>query len=66
MVCECFFNAINHMDYHPSKHATSNPQSSKSTNHQRSRRSTCLSCKVRQYFDLSTDEMKYLCKLKVA
>ena len=29
-VCEKFFN--DHLDYHPSKHATPNPQSLKSTN----------------------------------
>ena len=25
VVCECFFNAIDHMDYHPSKHVKSQP-----------------------------------------
>ena len=52
------------MDCHPSKHITPSPQSSKSTNCQRSRRIACLSCMMRQYFDLSTDDMKYLSKLK--
>ena len=54
------------MDYHPSKHVTPYPQSSKSTNHWRCRRKTWSSCKVRQYFDLGTDKMKYLSELKVA
>ena len=65
-VCKHFFNTIDHMDYHPSKHVTPNPQSSKSTNCCWSRRRVYSSCKVRQYVDLSTDEMKYLTKLKVA
>ena len=60
------FSAIDHMNCHPSKHVSPNPLSSKSTNHQRSRRRACSSCKVRQYFDFSTDEMIYLSKLKVA
>ena len=54
------------MDYHPSKHVTPNPQSSKPTKYDRTRRRACSSCKMRQYFDLSTDEIKYLTKLKVA
>ena len=45
---------------------TPNPQSSKSSNLHRPRRRACSSCRVRQYSDLSTDEMKYLSKLKVA
>ena len=54
------------MDYHPSKDVTPNPQSSKSINCHRSRRGVCSSCEVRQSFDLRTDEIKYLNKLKVA
>ena len=65
-VHECFFNPIHHMDYHPSKHVTPNPQSSRSSNHGRSRRRACPSCKTRQYFDLNANEMKYLSKLKDA
>ena len=44
-VYEHFFNAIDLLDYHPSKHVTPNPQSSKSTNYHRSRRRVCSSCK---------------------
>ena len=65
-VCEHFFNATDHMDNHPSKHVDPNPQSSKFTNCWRSRRRACSSCKMRQYFDLSSDEIEYLSKLKVA
>ena len=50
---------------HPIKHATPNTHSSKSSHCQRSRRRACPSCKMRHYFDLSADEMKYLTKLKV-
>ena len=46
-------------------HLGLNLQSSESTNHQRSRRRACPSCKTRQYFDLSADEIEYLSKLKV-
>ena len=65
-VCGCFFNAIYHMEYHPSQHVTPNLQSSKFIKYQKTRRRACLSCKVRQYSELSTDEMKYLSKLKIA
>ena len=65
-VCKHFFNAIDHMDYYPSKHVTPNPQSSNCINCWGSRRRACSSCKARQYFDLSTDEIKYLCKVNVA
>ena len=60
-----FFYAVDHMDCHASKHVTPNPQSSKSTNCHRSRRSSYSSCKVIQYFSLSINEMKYLSKLKI-
>ena len=40
-VCECIFNAIDQMDYDPSKHVTPNAESSKSPNCQRSRRRAC-------------------------
>ena len=65
-MCENFFNTIDHMDYHPSKHVTPNLKPSKSINHCRTGKRACSSCKARQCFDLSTDEMKYLPKLKVA
>ena len=54
------------MGYHPSKHVTPNRQSSKSNNHHRPRTRAFSSSKVTQYFDLSTDERKYLTKLKAA
>ena len=54
------------MDYHSSKHVTPNPYSSKTINHNRIRRRACSSCKARQFFDLSTNEMKYLTKFKAA
>ena len=64
-VCEHIFSAKDHMDYHPSKHVNPTFQSSNSTNCQRSRRWTCASCKMRQYFDLSADETEYLSQIKV-
>ena len=54
------------MDYHPSMLVDPNPQSSKSGDHQRSKRRACPSCKMKQYFDLSADEIENLSKLKVA
>ena len=54
------------MDYHPSKHVNPNSQFTTSTNHPRSRRRACSSCKARQYFDLSNDERQYLVKLKAS
>ena len=59
------FSAIDHTDYHASMHANPNPQSSKSTNYQRSRRRPCPSCKMIQCFDLSAYEIEYLSKKKV-
>ena len=52
-------------DYHPSMHVDPNPQSSKSTDHQSSKRTACPSCKMRQYFDPGVEEIEYLSKLKV-
>ena len=54
------------MDYHPSMHVDPNPQSSRHTNPQRSKRGACPSCNTRQYIDLSRDEIEYLSELKVA
>ena len=67
VVCvECFFSAVGHIDYHPCMHIDPNPQSPRPTNPKRSRRRACLSCKLKQYFDLSTYKIEYLSKLKVA
>ena len=62
---KCFLCAIDHMDYHPSVHVKSDPKAFHTTNHRRSKRETYHFCTIRQYFNLSTDEINYLCKLKV-